>query len=76
MPTKKDKLIRYCSECGTVGAVPEHKDSCCETSVPCYVPHNVAIQAHSGFWAAAALYEAKRVIDATNTVGLKVVDPE
>ena len=72
----KPKAIRYCSECGTIGAVPADKQDCCPTSNPCFVSHDIATQAHAGYHAALALHEAKRVIDAANTVGLKVVDPE
>jgi len=72
----KIKTIRYCSECGTIGAIPANKQNCCPTANPTFAPYDVAIQAHAGFQAAAALHRAKHIIAATNTVGLKVVDPE
>lgn len=74
--TTKDKNIRYCSECGTIGAVPADKQNCCPTANPSFVSHDIALQAHAGFQAALALHGAKRTIAAANTVGLKVVDTE
>jgi len=72
----KPKHIRYCSECGTIGAVPADKQDCCPTANPSFVSHDIALQAHAGFKAALALHEAKRTITAANTVGLSVVDTE
>ena len=69
-----DKKIRYCSECGTIGAVPADKQDCCAQANPSFVPHNIAIQAHAGFHAAAGLHRARQTIVDANTVGLKVVD--
>ena len=70
----KPKLIRYCSECGTIGAVPANHQDCCPQANPSFVPHDVAIQAHAGFHAAAGLHRARQAIADANTVGLKVVD--
>ena len=72
----KPKNIRYCSDCGTIGAVPADKQDCCPTAKPVFIPYDVAMQAHAGFHAVAALHWAKQVIADTNTVGLKVVDTE
>ena len=72
--TNNTKVIRYCSECGTIGAVPATKQNCCSAANPTFIPHDIAIQAHAGFHAAAGLHRARQNIVATNTVGLKVVD--
>jgi len=56
------KNIRYCSECGTIGNVPEGKRDCCPTSKPAQVPFDVAIQAHAGLNAAIALHRADRMV--------------
>ena len=58
----KPNLIRYCSECGTIGKVSEGKRDCCLTPTPCHVPYNVAIQAHAGFHAALALSRAVNMV--------------
>ena len=74
--TCKSKNIRYCSECGTIGAVPDYKHDCCPTTNPSFISYDIAIQAHAGYHAALAIFEARRTIADANTVGLKVVDTE
>ena len=72
----KPKLIRYCSECGTIGAVSATKQNCCVQANPSFVSYDIATQAHAGYHAALALHGARQAIADANTVGLKAVDTE
>ena len=56
------ELIRYCSECGLVGEVSKGKRDCCPTARPAMIPPDIAVQAHAGFKAALALYNATRAV--------------
>ena len=59
--TDKQK-IRYCSECGHIGNVPDGKKSCCPTSKASRVSLDIAAQAYAGFHAVMALAVANRMI--------------
>lgn len=58
----KTNLVRYCTECGTIGNVSKDKQDCCPTSRPTKVTHDVALQAHAGFHAAVALHRASNML--------------
>ena len=59
MPNR-DKKIRYCSECGTIGNIPKGNRNCCPDPKPSRIPISVAVQAHTGIKASLALYLAPR----------------
>lgn len=58
----KDPLIRYCSECGRIGNVPEGEPSCCPKPKAARVSHDIAAQAHSGYHAVLAVHRANNMI--------------